>query len=220
MRSFSPDFQNHIEQDCTTLCWAWKLTRLDAVVFGFTDHDAVLEVDGVVYEAASGFTPSEIENRLGFSLDNSAVVGALSSESITAADIEAGLYDSAEIEVLRVNWKTPSEYGVIWGGTIGDITLKDGQIEAEIIGRSAVLDRATGRVFSRQCDVVFGGVHCGVDVGTLPSGTVCPHTFLACRDQFNNTDNFRGFPYLLGDDASYAGPRDGEVKDGGSRYSL
>lgn len=220
MRNFSPAFQNHIEQECTTLCWAWKLTRTDAVAFGFTDHDRPFEINELVYQAASGFTPSEIESRLGFALDNGAVIGALRSEYITAADIEAGLYDSAEIEMFRVNWNCPTEHAVIWGGAIGEITLKDGQIEAEIIGRSAVLDRATGRVFSRQCDAVFGSARCGVDTGALPSGTVCPHTFLGCRDQFNNTENFRGFPYLLGDDASYAGPRDGDVKDGGSRYSL
>lgn len=219
MRNFSTSFETHIQQECTTLCWAWKLTRADAVVLGFTDHDNPLEIDGLVYKAASGFIPSEIENRLGFSLDNSAVIGALSSEQITVEDVEAGKYDHAQIEVLRVNWKSPDEYGLIWGGAIGDIKLKDGQIEAEIIGRSAVLNRSTGRVFSRQCDAVFGSEKCGVDVGALPNGTVCPRTFTACRDQFSNAANFRGFPYLLGDDASYAGPRDGDVKDGSSRYS-
>lgn len=220
MRNFSPAFQAHIEQECTTLCWAWKLTRKDDVVLGFTDHDQTLEVDGLVYEAASGFAPTDMENRLGFALDNGAVLGGLSSENITKTDVEAGLYDTAGIEILRVNWKAPEEHGVIWGGTIGDIHLKDGQIEAELLGRSAVLERSTGRVFSRQCDAVFGDGRCGLDLNGFPSGTVCPHTFLACRDQFENVENFRGFPYLIGDDASYAAPREGELKDGSSRYSL
>lgn len=219
MRSFSSNFESHIQQECTTLCWAWKLTRTDAEVFGFTDHDNPLEIDGLVYQAASGFTPSDIENHLGFSLDNSSVIGALSSEQITAEDVSGGKYDNAQIEVLRVNWKFSDEYAIVWGGTIGDIKLKDGQIEAEIIGRSAVLNRSTGRVFSRQCDAVFGGEKCGVNVDALPSGTLCPHTFTACRDQFSNAKNFRGFPYLLGDDAGYAGPREGDIKDGSSRYS-
>ena len=219
MRDFSPDFKTHIAQECTTLCWAWKLTRKDSLVLGFTDHDRALIIDGQSYLAASGFSPTDIEQRLGFSLDNSSVLGALSSDQITKEDVEAGLYGGAEIEIFRVNWQNPDEYGLIWSGHLGDITLKDGQFEGELVGNGAVLDRSTGRVFSRQCDTEFGGVKCGEDIASYPADTTCPHTFKACQEQFDNAANFRGFPYLIGDDASYAAPREGDVKDGSSRYT-
>ncbi len=218
MREFSNEFAAHIKLDTTTLCWVWKLSRKDGTVFGFTDHDLDLQIDGLTYQAASGFTPSDIENRLGFSLDNSAVQGLLSSELITDDDIRAGLYDGAGIEISRVNWQNPVENGLIWGGNLGDIRLKDGQFEAELVGRAAVLERSTGRVFSRLCDASFGDARCGLDIGNFPPGTVCPRTIAACENQFLNTENFRGFPYLIGDDATYAAPRDGDPKDGSSRY--
>ncbi|PHR59340.1 MAG: hypothetical protein COA43_09400 [Robiginitomaculum sp.] len=219
MRNFSTAFQSHIEQECTTLCWAWKLTRMDGHVMGFTDHDRRLEIDGVVYQGGTGFSASDIDTQLGFVLNNSTVLGAINADEITHVDVKAGLYHNAEIEILRVNWNDPTEYGLIWGGTIGDIHIRDGQIEAELTGRSAKLEQSTGRVFSRQCEVAFGGAICGVDISVLPQGISCPHSFKACKDQFQNAHNFAGFPYLIGEDASYAAPLEGDVKDGSSRYS-
>ena len=218
MRSFSPEFTAHISGEATTLCWVWKLTRTDGVVLGFTDHDQNLSMGGTVYQAASGFSPADIDSRLGFALDNSSVQGLLSSDVITDTDIRAGKYDSAVVEISRVNWMSPDENGLIWSGKLGDIITKDGRFEAELVGQAAVLERATGRVFTRGCDASFGGSRCGLDTGDLPAGTICPRTYEACRNQFNNTINFRGFPYMIGEDAAYAAPRAGDVKDGSSRY--
>jgi len=117
-----------------------------------------------------------------------------------------------------VNWLQPDEFGLIWSGKLGDIKIKDGHFEAELVGRAAVLERVTGRVFARGCDASFGDARCGLNAGNFPAGTVCPRIFEACQSQFDNTVNFRGFPYMIGEDAAYAAPRDGDVKDGSSRY--
>jgi hypothetical protein len=218
MRDFSPEFAAHISGQTTTLCWVWKLTRADGLVLGFTDHDNDLLVGGVNYQAASGFSPSDIDSQLGFALDNSSVQGLLSSNVITDIDIRAGKYDGAAVEISRVNWMQPNEFGVIWGGKLGDIKIKDGHFEAELIGRAAVLERSTGRVFARGCDASFGDNRCGLIAGDFPSGTICPRTYEVCLNQFGNTVNYRGFPYMIGEDAAYAAPRDSAVKDGSSRY--
>jgi len=220
MQTFSQNFQSHIARSATTLCWAWQLTRMDGVVMGFTDHDEDMAFAGINHQAETGFSASDIENRLGFSLNNSAVQGVLSADVITDADINAGLYDGAAIKVFRVNWRSSNERGLIWSGQIGDISLRDGMFEAELIGKSIALDRSTGRVFSRLCDASFGDERCTVNTANFPADTICPRTFTACREQFQNTQNFRGFPYLIGDDAIYAGPREGDVRDGSSRYDL
>ncbi|MEE9272468.1 MAG: DUF2163 domain-containing protein [Robiginitomaculum sp.] len=218
MRNFSQDFSAHIKGETTTLCWAWKLKRKDGLVLGFSDHDRALTIEGLNYQAASGFAPTDIENRLGFSLDNSAVLGALSADAITKSDIEAGLYDGADVEIWRVNWQDTTQLGLIWRGRIGEISLIDGRFEAELVGQSAALEQSTGRVFSRQCQADFGSEICGVRLEDYPEGTKCPHSFEACKTQFQNTDNFLGFPYLIGDDAVLGAPQEGDVKDGSSRY--
>ena len=217
MRDHSPAFAAHIDGEATTLCWTWKLTRSDGAVFGFTDHDLDLSMNGVVYQAASGFSPSDIDSRLGFALDNSAAQGLLSSTVITDADIRAGKYDSAVVEISRVNWMNPDEYSLIWRGKIGDVTTKNNHFEAELVGQAAALERATGRVFARGCDASFGDDRCGLSIGNFPHGTTCPRTYEVCQT-FQNTINFRGFPYMIGEDAAYTTPRDGDKKDGSSRY--
>ncbi len=218
MRDFSSEFSAHMSGEATTLCWTWKLSRGDGLVLGFTDHDNDLTIDGIVYQAASGFSPADIDNRLGFALDNASVQGLLSSDIITEADIAAGKYDGAMVEMSRVNWMNPAQNGLIWKGKLGDITMHDGHFEAELVGQAAILERATGRVFARNCDASFGDIRCGLDAGDFPAGTTCPRTYQACQNQFNNSINYRGFPYLIGEDAAYAPPRDADVKDGSSRY--
>ncbi len=219
MREFSSGFQAHIERETTTLCWVWKLTRTDGSVLGFTDHDHNLDIDGTSYQAKSGFSPSDIDARLGFALDNSSVQGLLSSDVITSTDIRAGLYDSARVEISRVNWMNLSEYGLIWSGRLGDIQIRDGQFEAELVGEAAVLERTTGRVFAKNCDANFADARCGLDASNYSPGTTCPRTYKACQNQFQNTVNFRGFPYLIGEDAAFSAPREADKKDGSSRYS-
>ena len=49
MRTLDLGFKTHIESGATTLATCWKITRTDAVVFGFTDHDQVLSFGGTDY---------------------------------------------------------------------------------------------------------------------------------------------------------------------------
>ena len=218
MRDLSPDLQNHLSQTATTLCWLWRIARSDDTVLGFTDHDRNLEIDGINYEASSGLTPSEVDRRLGFSIDNGAVQGALTSEKISPEDIASGFYENAIIESFRVNWKDTSQIVKVSRGRLGSIRQKGEAFEAEWTGESVLLDRSVGRVFSTLCDAEFGDSRCGLYANDFPDGMTCPRTLTACRDQFGNTMNYRGFPYLLGDDALQAAPQLGERRDGSSRY--
>ncbi len=218
MRNISSALKEHLSGGGTTLCWLWKITRRDGVVLGFTDHDRPLEIDDVRYEICSGLNPSETDQRLGFAADNGAVQGVFKSERITAEDIYAGLYAQAVIESYRVNWQSPDQAVHMATGRLGTIRQRGDSFEAEWVGQSVLLDRSVGRVFSKLCDAEFGDRRCGLKVEAFPDGTHCPRTFEACQSQFNNSLNFRGFPFLLGDDALQAAPQIGERRDGSSRY--
>jgi len=218
MRNLNPDLQTHLEGQATTLCWLWKITRRDGTIFGFTNHDVDLEIGGIKYEGSSGLTPSEVDRRLGFSIDNGAVQGVLKSERISSTDIKAGLYENAVIDSYRVNWKDTSQIVHMATGRLGSIRQSGDQFEAEWVGESVLLDRFVGRVFSKLCDAEFGDQRCSLNADNFPDGTTCPRTLSACRVQFDNVINFRGFPYLLGDDALQAAPQLGQRRDGSSRY--
>ncbi len=219
MRNVPSDLHAHLTGCATTLCWLWKITRRDGFTLGFTDHDQSLVIDGLRYHANSGLTPSEVERRLGFAIDNGAVQGALTSELISSEDIKNGHYGDALIECYRVNWADTSQILKMSQGRLGAIRKRGPAFEAEWTGQAARLERSVGRVFSKICDAEFGDSRCGLNQADFPEGTSCPRTLEACRDQFENVINYRGFPYLLGDDALQAAPQMGERRDGGSRYS-
>lgn len=45
----------------------------------------------------------------------------------------------------------------------------------------------------------------------------CDKSFATCKAKFSNAANFRGFPYMPGDDAAIAYPLRGDTNDGGKR---
>ena len=46
----------------------------------------------------------------------------------------------------------------------------------------------------------------------------CDKQFTTCKAKFANAVNFRGFPYMPGNDAILTYPTGGDALDGGSRY--
>ena len=122
MRVLPAALQAHLDSGATTLCWCWRIARNDGVRLGFTDHDRDLEFDDTLFEAASGFTASEIEGAVGLKVDNLEVEGALRSETLNEADLAAGLYDNAEIEIFRVNWEEPEQRVLMRFGNLGEVS--------------------------------------------------------------------------------------------------
>ena len=122
MRDIPSALKTHIESGVTTLCHIWKLTRKDGQQLGFTDHDEALEIGGINYLALSGMSGGDIDSSLGFSIDNSHVQSVLYDERITADDINAGLYDSAELICAIVNWKDVSQRLALTRGQLGAVS--------------------------------------------------------------------------------------------------
>ena len=218
MRDLTQNQKQSLAPHTSTLCWAWRLQRKDGLLLGFTDHDKPIEIDGLVYEPHNGFDGGVFEQDIGFSINSAQINSVFSSDAITEDDLRSGLYDAAEIDLFRLDWMAPSEPIHMSHWVFGDVQFGKSGFEVELVGRASKLDRSTGRVFSRHCDAEFGDSRCQINSDDFPSGTVCPRTLSACRDQFNNVLNFRGFPYLLGDDALTRSPQVGEVLDGGSRF--
>ena len=218
MRDLSPAQKQAFSAEATSLCWAWRITRKDGVILGFTDHDSDLEIENITYEARSSFDAGALEQDIGFSINSAQVTSLFLSDAITDTDLRSGLYDGADVDLFRVDWRDVSTALHTAHWMFGDVQLGSSGFEVELIGRTAKLDRATGRVFSRHCDAELGDARCGLNRADFPEGTVCPRTFMACQGQFDNVRNFRGFPYIIGDDALTQGPQTGVVLDGGSRY--
>ena len=88
----------------TRLALCWRVVRGDGVALGFTTHDAALDIDGLRYASAPGMAPSAIVVSDGLDVDTMEVDGALSADAITAADLAAGRYDAAVVQIFMVDW--------------------------------------------------------------------------------------------------------------------
>ena len=185
----------HLATGTTTIARAWIVRRSDGAVFGFTDHDVPLVVEGVTCRAASGLSAGALATSTGLSVDNSEASGALSDDAISEADIRSGLWDAANIISYIVNWIAPEDHEVLFSGSLGEIAWSDGAFSAELRGAAEILNKARGRVYQARCDAVLGDARCrkvlepghrieagvigvedaqviAVDVGTeLPAGT-------------------------------------------------
>jgi hypothetical protein len=214
MRTLDLGFKTHVESGATTLATCWKLTRRDALVLGFTDHDRTLSFDGVDYAPMHGLDGGEAPARLGAQVDTGEVVGILHSAAITEADIAAGLYDGAEVETWRVNWRDVTQRLLQRRATIGEIVREDGQYRAELRSGQQALNQVRGRIYAVYCDAVLGDARCTVAHDHPNFGLGCDRALATCRDRFGNVANFRGFPHIPGNDFVLRYPQAGSALNG------
>ena len=218
MRDIPEALSARIASGAAELCHAWLLTRADGVRLGFTDHDRPLEVGGVSCSAASGWSAGAAEAELSTQPGAASVAGALDSEAVSEADLLAGVYDGAQVECWRVDWREPELKVRLWSGRVARVTRAGGGFTAEVEGPLAALDRVVGRVYGRGCDAALGDARCGVSLADPRyAGRSCDKRFATCGAVFENTLNFQGFPDIPGDDFLTLYPGEGERHDGGSR---
>ncbi len=166
MKALPSGLQAHLDSGTTTLCWCWRLTRRDNVAQGFTDHDRPLAFDGTTFEAASGFTASEMTDQLGLSVDNLEVTGAVSSQRLEDADLDAGLYDDAKVEIFRVNWQDVAQRVLMRRGSLGEVKRAGSGFTAEVRGLAHYLQQPKGRLYQYACDADLGDARCTKSLAT------------------------------------------------------
>ena len=146
MRALPEALKAHIATGETTLCRAWRLTRQDGAVLGFTEHDHALDFAGTTFEAASGFAATEARVASGLQAPAAAVEGGFSSEAITEADLAAGRYDGARVELFLVNWQAPEGQHVLLAlQEIGEVSRAGPGFSAELRSFAHRLQQPTGR---------------------------------------------------------------------------
>jgi uncharacterized phage protein (TIGR02218 family) len=175
MRSIPLALQTKLNSGVTTLARCWIVTRRDGVTMGFTDHDADLTVAGTLCHADTGLTASEATTRLGLQVDGSEIAGALADGSLAEADLAAGRYDAAAIEMHLVDWSEPTLSVLLAKGVLGEVRREGSAFSAEFRSLSARLDEESGRLYTATCAADLGDAHCTIDL-TNPalrgSGTV------------------------------------------------
>lgn len=174
MKTIGANLLTHLQGYTTTLADLWKVTRTDGQVFGFTSLDADLYYAGTLYQASSAWSASSVKQDSQLAVGSLEITGYLSSGQITQSDAEAGLWDGATVEMLRVNHADLTQgHETIAVGELGEVRLIDGQLVVELRGFLHKLQNVQGRVFLPTCDAAFGDTRCGVDTTSYThTGTV------------------------------------------------
>lgn len=160
MKDIPPALAQHLASGTTTLAWCWRLTRRDGTRLGFTDHDRDIVFDGTTFEASAGFTASEVKDVLGLAVSNLQVDGALSSGRLDDADLAAGIFDEARVELYRVNWQDPAQRVLVRAGSLGEVKRTGAAFSAEVRGLAHYLQQPKGRLFQFTCDADVGDSRC------------------------------------------------------------
>jgi uncharacterized phage protein (TIGR02218 family) len=148
----------------STVALCWRLSRRDGMTLGLTTHDRNLVVDGVLYRAAPGMTPSAISLTDGFDADTLDLQCALAHDAITEQDLAAGRWDGAAVRLFAVDWTDPSAPLTLAWGDLSEIELRDGAFTGELAGPTLPLDKPVVEITSPDCQAELGDKRCRVDL--------------------------------------------------------
>jgi len=189
VRAMSASLRTHINEELTTLVTCWKITLRDTTVKGYTSHTRDLTFSSQLYKASSGYTPTAIEQSSDLAVDNLEIQGFLDNAEITEAELMAGRWDYALVEIFRVNYADLSMgKDVLKVGRLGEVQMKVGQFVAELRGLSQHMTTQIVELTTPHCRADLGDARCGVTLASFTvAGTV---TTATSRKQF--TDSSRG----------------------------
>ena len=194
------------DRELDTVATFWRIYRRDGAALAFTSHDRDLSFGGIRHLAAPGMIPAAIRLTSELSNDSAEVQGALHHDSIRAADLAAGLYDEAAIEIGAVDWNS-LDHHTLYTGQIGRIEDDNTQFAAELRSTKSLLEQDLVPRTSPTCRAEFCGRGCGLSAARFTAVHI-----VAAIDLEGNRARFTGLdgePYLDGRMRLMAGPQTG-----------
>ena len=160
-----------LREELEAVATFWRIYRKDGVALAFTTHDRDIWLGGLLHRSAPGLLPSSVRLSAALEDDGVDIQGALSHDTIAPADLAAGRFDRATIDVGVLDWET-GEHAVLYRGTI-DKVLRDAiTFTAEMRSLKAVLESDRLPRSSPTCRAVFCGPGCGLSPPRFERETV------------------------------------------------
>ena len=159
----------------TTLTTAWKVSRTDGVVEGFTSHDRAIDLPGLTYKPSAGYVPSAMSRSADLQPDSLRVSGVMDAVDLTREDLLAGLYLGARVELLLVEHSVPSIVDTLLVGHFGEVIVEDSAYTIELLLIENELQKSIGDAYDIRCPHILGSPACGfplsADAGTVATVT-------------------------------------------------
>ena len=151
-----------------TLCTCWVVTTITTnEVLRFTDHDKSISIGGNDYSPIGSYTPSAINRTSDMATDNMELSVILFGANITKADLRAGKYDHATVEIFQVDWEALIKTRDLLKGQLGAVTMDGITGRVELYGQTNQLNQIIGEEYSPVCKADLFDARCKVE--KLPS---------------------------------------------------
>lgn len=164
----------HYAAGTTSVATCWKCTRTDGTVLTVTSHDSDIVFDGLTYSSISAFLMTDQEQGSELAPDNFELESFLAAPAITLADVHAGVWDGADVEMFEVNYlDLTMGRNLLSSGTLGEVKAARSKFTVEVRGLAQKLARRIVRIINKECDADLGDARCTVDLALYRvSGTV------------------------------------------------
>ena len=167
-KTVSPALLAHLRSRSTSICFNWKLSRLDGRIYGFTTASRDIDYVGITYAARTGFTRSAMVSGSDLAVANQEAAGVLDGAVLTEEDLLTGLWDGAAVEIFILNWAdTSMGHMTLAGGRIGEVRQDRSRFAAEIRGFAQQLQQTIGTLYQPGCRHDLGNALCAVDLALL-----------------------------------------------------
>ena len=175
-----------------TICTLITITLADGTKYYYTDHDQSITIGLATYDPAPGLQKIKYTATANAEVSNQEFGSAW--VDAPEADLIAGRFDMAWIEVAWASWKNPS-YGrfITFTGQLGEITWDEEGFRADIVSSLKNLAKSIGAQFTANCrhDLFSGPTQglgevgaCGLTAASYKvSGTV--DSVLTAKWKFN-----------------------------------
>lgn len=127
-----------------------KITTKGGVIYGYTDSDAELTVDGVTYTPAPGLSRATLTATSNDTVSNQEIGSGW--VDAPEQDLISGKLDNALVEIAFASWRNPS-YGrmIVQRGNIGIIQWTADGFRADIQGHMRQLQRNLNYTTTANC---------------------------------------------------------------------
>jgi uncharacterized phage protein (TIGR02218 family) len=169
----------HLASELSTLALCWKATATNGTILAFTTHDQDITYLATTYVSSLGGTPTSVSTTGALSVDNVDLDMLLDTLGFTAADLQAGIWDYATLDVFLLNYADLTIGEVkLRRGKVGQVSLKRGSFLAEVRGLLQYYTTQLLETYQPGCQADLGDARCTVDLtpftvtGTITGTTV------------------------------------------------
>lgn len=165
-------YNSPVQTDCLLV----RILTKDGRLFGMTDLDVDVFYDPASFDpgntgddwgplnhlaGAQGMDFARLEAAADLSVDNSEIRMLPGDDSVTEAELLAGLFDSAQVRIYRVNYRSLGDgHELVAAGQMGNTVVSENFGKVEFRSMTDLLKQPEADLYTIPCKHIFGGPKC------------------------------------------------------------